>query len=268
MLTGSVGALCLEQAKVERRPRATGGVDGPPPAQQLLALLELSLGNPTVARAAVAHALSLAGRDELPTSAGELLGFVRVHLVSILTNELGARLTMALLDDLEERLDPAPADSAVRVTRGMAPTSSAPPASLSRRIAKLDFRPNVTPLPAAMLGVLVVDPDPIGRPVLARALLRAKWGVTVADSPAEVAIAFDNGEDIGVALVHADHPKAEAILLEVVARYPAAAVVARGRDTSSTHARLTALGISRLDVRTCDAPPEELVDAIRRALGV
>jgi hypothetical protein len=233
-----------------------------------LSLVELSLGNPTVARAAVAHALSLAGRDGLPDSGVELLGFVRVHLVPILTGELGARLTMALLDDLEEKLDPAPADSAVRA-RGLAsPTSSAPPESMQRRIAKLDFRPNVTPMPSAMLGVLVVDPDPIGRPVLARALLRAKWSVTVVDSPAEVAIAFDNGEVFGAALVHADHPQAHAIVLEIVARYPSVTVLARGKDTSSAHAMLADLGVSRLDVRSADAPPEELVDAIRRALGV
>ncbi len=245
-----------------------------------MALLELSLGNPTVARAAVAHALNVSGRDDLPTEGVELLGFVRVHLLPILTGELGVRLTMALLDDLEEKLDPAPADSAVRVARGMAPpssspqalssphTSSAPPASLSRRIARLDFRPNVTPVPHSMLAVLVVDPDPISRPSLARALLRAKWSVTVVDSPAEVAIACDGGEQFGIALVHTDHPQAWAIVREVVARCPSATLVARSRDTSSAHARLAELGVARLDVRSSDAPPEELVDAIRRALGL
>jgi hypothetical protein len=253
---------------IEPKPRAAGGPERGTAAQQLSELLELSLGNPIVARAALAHALSLAGRDELPSSPTELLGFVRVHLVPILTGELGPRLTIALLDDLEEKLDPVPEDSHERERFVVPPVSSAPPESMRRRIARLDFRSTHTPAPSALLGVLVVDPDRIGRPTLARALLRAKWSVTMVDSPAELAVAFDAGERFAVALVRMDHPLAEAIVAEVSARYPSAVVIARCTDAMQTHARLGELKIARFDVRSSDAPPEELVDAIRRTLGV
>ncbi len=238
------------------------------PAQQLLRLLDLSLGNPTVARAAVAHALGLAGRDELPASATELLGFVRAHLVSILTSELGPRLTMALLDDLEMKLDPAPADSQVRALRNGAYPLSPPPSSTRREIGKLDFRPNATPAPSALLGVLVIDPDRISRPVLARALLRARWSVTMVDSPAELAVAFASGESFGVALVRMDHPYADAMIGDLTARFPSLVVVARCTDTTQAHARLAGRGVTKFEVRSSDAPPEELIEAIRRTLGV
>jgi hypothetical protein len=233
-----------------------------------LQLLDLSLGNPTVARAAVAHALGVAGRDELPASATELLGFVRAHLVSILTSELGPRLTMTLLDDLEAKLDPAPADSQVRALRPGAPHSSLPPSSARREIARLDFRPNATPAPSALLGVLVIDPDRINRPVLARALLRARWSVTMVDSPAELSVAFASGETFGVALVRMDHPHADAMVSDVTARFPSLVVVGRCADTTQAHARLAGMGVAKFDVRSSDAPPEELVDAIRRTLGL
>jgi hypothetical protein len=252
----------------EPKPRAAGCPESGSAAKQLSELLELSLGNTTVARAAVAHALSLAGRDELPSSPTELLGFVRVHLVPILTGELGPRLTIALLDDLEQKLDPAPVDSHVRERLATPPVSSAPPESMRRRIARLDFRPAHTPAPGALLGILVVDPDRIGRPRLARALLRARWSVTMIDSPAELALAFDAGEQFAAAIVRMDHPLADTIVTEVTARYPALAVIARCSDARQTQARLGELRVTKFDVRSSDAPPEELVDAIRRTLGL
>jgi hypothetical protein len=253
----------------ERKPRAAGGPESQPgPAQLLLELLELSLGNQTVARAAVAHALGLAGRDELPRNPSELLGFVRAHLVSILTGELGPRLTLALLDDLEAKLDPAPANSHIRPRRTETAEASSPPSSSRRELGKLDFRWAATPAPSALLGVLVVDPDRVQRPVLARALLRARWSVTMIDSPADLGVAFEAGERFGAALVRMDHPLADTLLAEVVARYPDAVIIARGNDPHRARARLAELGVARHDVRPSDAPAEELVDAIRRSLGL
>lgn len=229
-----------------------------------MGLLELSLGNATVARAAVAHALAKAGREHLPAAGPELIGFVRVHLVAILTGELGARLTLALLDDLaaELGLDAEEPESRVRAR------SSAPAASARRPIARLDLRASVTPEPGPMLGVLVVDPDKISRPALARALLRARWSVTMVDSPAEVALAHEQGADFGAALVTMQHPLAYPIVREIVDRYPAAAVVVRCSDVVAAHEELSELRLHRLELRSSDAPPEELVDVIRRTLGL
>jgi hypothetical protein len=255
-------------AVIERKTKASGGFSPEDPAELLLALLDMSLGNPVLARAAVAHALANAGRADLPQSPVEMLSFVRAHLTPILTSELGPRLTLTLLDDLEAKLDPEPVDSAVRAVGSSPPVPSEPPPSTLRRIGTIDFRPQPTPPPATALGVLVVDPDRIGRPSLARALLRAKWGVTVVDTPAEVSLAFDGGEDFAVALVHTDHPHAVPIVVEVLARYPGIAVVARCRDLTGCRKQLSAMGVAHLEVRAPDAPPEELVETIRRTLGM
>lgn len=250
---------------VERNPRALGGPELETPAQSaLMGLLELSLGSAVVARAAVAHALTLSGRSALPPAGPELVAFVRAYLVAILTGELGPRLTLALLDDLAERLDPDSEEPESKIRRAR---SSAPAASARRPIARLDMRASATPTPGPILGIVVVDPDTIGRPALARALLRAKWSVTVVDSPAELAAAHEAGDDFGVALVATQHPLAYPIVQEVVARYPSAAVIVRCSDAITTHARLSELGPEKVVVRPGDASPEELVDVIRRTIG-
>jgi hypothetical protein len=227
-------------------------------------LLELSLGNETVAHAAIAHALAQAGRDALPPTGPEIVAFARAYLMSILTGELGPRLTLALLDDLIEKLDPPPAEPGSGVT----PRSSVPPGSMPRRIARIDFRPTLTPAEVAALTVVVVDPDKIRRPVIARALLRAKWSVRVVDTPAELALAHEEGERFAAALVDLDHLAVQPILDEIVARYPEAVVIVRCADPMRAHVLLGHMGVAHFDVRSVDAPPEELIDAVRKTLGI
>jgi hypothetical protein len=249
---------------VERKPKHAGHEQGTDAQRTLVALLELSLGNPTVAHAAIAHALAQAGRDALPPTGPEVVAFARAYLMSILTGELGPRLTLALLDDLIEHLDPPPAEPG----SGVSPRSTAPPGSVPRRIARIDFRPTLTPAEVAALSVLIVDPDKIRRPALARALLRAKWSVRVIDSPSEVALADDEGERFAAAMVDLSHPASQGILDELVARFPSVIVVARCADPMRAHVLLGDMGVASFDVRSDDAPPEELIDAARKLLAI
>ena len=245
----------------EPKSKATGGFPGATLAQQaLFELLELSLGSPLVVEAAVAHALAQAGRAELPADGAELLGFVRAHLVAILTSELGPRLTITLLDDLATRLDPGPADAISEVRAATAPPFSGPrPAgehpTSSRPSGQL-----------GVLGVLLIDPNRVARTALARALLRARWNVTVVDTHAELLLVLDAGEHFAVALVDTRHPEAMELLGTLAVRHPGVSVVARTYDPAHLRGALEKLGVTRFDLRSADAPAEELVDAIRRTL--
>lgn len=246
---------------VEKKPKHGGSEHATEAQRTLVSLLELSLGNPTVAHAAIAHALVQAGRDALPPTGPEIVDFARAYLMSILTGELGPRLTLTLLEDLVERLDPPPEEPGSGVR-------TAPPGSMPRRIARIDFRPSLTPAQAAALSVVVVDPDRIRRPALARAMLRAKWAVRAVEAPAELAVAVDEGEQFAAAVVDLDHPGVQPILEEVLTRYPKVAVVARCSDPMRAHMLLGDMGVEHFDVRSADAPPEELVDAVRKTLGI
>ena len=68
-------------------------------------------------------------------------------------------------------------------------------------------------------------------------------------------------------LLDAAHPAATPIVELLVRSRPDAAVVARGGDVARTRALLTKLGVVKLDVRSREAPAEELIDALKRAAG-
>ncbi len=224
----------------------------------LASLLEMAYGSVDDANAAVAQALALAGREELPTSGIELVAFVRAHLLESLTEQIGPRLTMALLDDLAMQLDPA---AFVPL-----PEPEPPPSSVPRPVARIAMHPGSSPrVRGLQLGVLLVDSDRVGRTTLARALLRAQSNVTLVDSVADLVAVINAEEVVDVMLLDASHPAAEAIVEVLVRSRPGAAVVARGGDLARTRAFLTQLGVARFDVRSREAPAEELIDAMKRA---
>ena len=254
-----------------KKPRATGGSEAESsPQGRLQSLLELSLGDTLVAQVAVAHALSLAGRTALPESGPELLAFVRAHLVSILTGELGPRLTIALLDDLADKLDPGAVDLSNELPRSSQPApAKTPPFSGPREkleVLEVPATPSSRAI-AARIDLLLIDPDRVGRTALARALVRAGSNVTVVDTASELDAALEGGDTFDAALVDAYHPAAHVIVSALVRRVPRVVVVARSREATTTRELLTRLGVTRFEVRLHDAPPEELVDAIRRTLG-
>jgi len=233
-----------------------------PPPQALVSLLEMAFGAPEPVDAVIEEALMKAGRDDLPATAPELIAFVRAHLLEPLSDHIGPRLTMALVDDLVAQIDPGAA-------RPNDP--SVPPSSMPRPIrarAPEPRKPESAPVSrAAPLGVLLVDEDRVGRTVLARALLRASCQVTVIESAEDLAAALGSGDPVDVALVDAVHHAARAVV-EVLGRdRPQLAVVARSNDPIHTRALLSQLGVTAFDVRSREAPPEELIDAIRRTVG-
>ncbi|HEY6458569.1 MAG TPA: hypothetical protein VIY73_00415 [Polyangiaceae bacterium] len=260
---------------LNRKPGAVaetaGGSQDPQTGVQrtLVSLLEMAFGDVHTAHTAVASALVVAGRDELPREPAEMVAFVRAHLLTPLSDQIGPRLTMALVDDLLVRLDlpssaiveepppssvPRPiARIAARAAASTSASSGSSPAIPSSRVRK------------ATLGVVLVDADRVGRTGVARALLRAHWDVTVVESTEELRSLLDVGEPVDVALVDAAHPSAPALFEAIGRAHPGIVVVARSADAIRTRAHLTELGVERFDVRSREAPAEELIDAIKRA---
>jgi hypothetical protein len=232
-----------------------GGSHGQKSAKStLLSLLQMACGSPGAALDLLEQALVRAGRDELPASTSELVAFVRAHLLGPLSEEIGPRLTMALVDDLVEELGEPISVPAL-------PT--VPPASVSRPLTSHVKR---STLPAtAPLGVALVDADRLGRTVLARALVRERWVVTVIDSERDVPSALEGGTAIDVAMVDTSHPAFMAIVQSLARAVPELPVVARSGDAMHVRATLGRIGLARLDVRAPDAPTEELIAALRRA---
>lgn len=261
---------------IERKPKLVGGGERDRESSEqhtFVQLLEMSLGNRVVAQAAIAHALAAAGRDSLPEHGPELMAFVRAHMVTLLTGELGPRLTIALLDDLAARIDPTVSEpgSGIVSSPGIPSSgvvSTEPPSSMPRRIGRVDFRPSATPIHSALLTVAVVDRDRVLRPNLARALLRAKWAVRIVETLSDLEAVSDEGESIAAAIVDTSHPQASEVLRTLAARYPAAGVILRAHDVPASRVAAGAIGLARHDVQSRDATPEDLVHAIKRTLGL
>lgn len=242
--------------------RAARPRDGAPSTeaqQALLWLLETALGAREPAERLVAMALTRAGKSTLPESAPDVLAFVRTHLIELMNVQMGSQPTVALLADLEARLDP-PVPSYVREisvrptliggTRRDPQGGSVPPSSAEEPMA-----------------VVLVDADRVGRTALARALVRARCEVTVVDTPGDLNAALDAAEPVDVALVDTSHAASNAILELLVRRRPGVPVVVRSTDVEGARARLTHVTAAWVDVRPDDAPADELIDAMRQALG-
>jgi predicted Fe-Mo cluster-binding NifX family protein len=218
----------------------------------------MAYGGADDARDAIAGSLALAGRDELPTSGRDIVAFVRAHLLESLTEHIGPRLTMALLDDLAAQLDP--------IGIPAAPDSEVPPSSVPRPVARIAMHPVSAPrVRGLQLGVLLVDADRVGRTTLARALLRAQSNVTLVDTVADLVAVINADEVVDAMVLDVAHPAAQAIVELLVKNRPEAVVVARGGDVARTRAFLAQLGVTKLDVRSREAPVEELIDAMKRA---
>ena len=216
--------------------------------ETLTSLLEAAYGSADDARAAIERALHRSSRTELPAAIPELLAFVRTGLIPVLSDDLGPRLTMTVLEDFI---------TVHEVRSGVREKEPPTPVPLGR----VDVRSRSS-TKEERLRVLLVDADRIGRPALARALVR--WGcqVTVVDSVEELGQVARSGEAIEVALFDGQHP-AKLLLMELaVEHFPGVALVVRSAGEAATRAVIGALGVTRFEVLARDASTDGLVTAV------
>ena len=215
----------------------------------LLALLARSYGSEGAAREILDRALQRSQQPELPETGTAVIAFVRAHLVPILSDEIGPRMTMALLDDFI-------ADYEVRsgVRPRERPSAGVPIGRIATRRSR-----------APALRVLLVDVDRVGRAALARALVRASCDVQVADATEDVAKIARSGEWIDVAIVDALHPSWLIMLETLIGCFPSALAVVRGLSSEEGTDWLRSLGATRYIFRSRDMPTRDLVDDVVEA---
>jgi CheY-like chemotaxis protein len=222
----------------------------------LVSLLEKAFGSRGTAVSTLERVLALAGRDRLPDEPAEAVAFMRAHLLGALSADLGPRLTMALVDDFVECFDLPPPVAA----------PSAPPPSKPWAVARVSLKGrHLLPVPAE-LRVLLVDADRVGRASLARALVRARWDVSVVESAEDVREAVHGEAPPDAAIVDLHHPAADPILEAIVDAMPGLIIVVRGADGPEARQRLGAAMAGRFEIRSPEAPAEELIEAVKRAV--
>jgi CheY-like chemotaxis protein len=218
----------------------------------LSALLEAAYGSADDAREAIERALRGANLTEFPAGVPEILAFVRTGLLQILSDDLGPRLTMTLMEDFI---------AAHEIRSSVTAKESAPPTPT----APAEARPRTSARPRR-LRVLLVDADRIGRATLARALAREKCQVTVVDSLEELGQVVRSGEEIEAAILDGQHP-AKLLLMEmIVDRFPGVALVVRCAGEEATRTLVHALGVERFEVLPSGASPDALIAAVFRSV--
>ena len=219
----------------------------------LLVLLEGAYGSAEDARAAIERALVHAKRAEFPASVPEIMVFVRAGLVPVLSEDLGPRLTILVLDDFITKQQ---ARSGVRV-KGEASEKPKP-------LGRIAVRSREAPPRAGRPRVLLVDADPLGRSAAARALLRENCQVTAIGSLEELGVVTRADGDFEVAVLDDQHPAKLLILEVVVERFPTASLVVRGVAAQATRSALGVLGVKEFELVPSHASSQALVDAIRK----
>lgn len=231
----------------------------------LVSLLEMAYGSRTSALGALERALAVNGSDALPDAVGDVLAFVLGPLFSVLSAEIGPRLTKALVEDFTARFEPH--EDLELPRRG----SSAPPHSMPRAVARVSLRSRSTPPAPADRRALLADVDRVGRANLARALMRARWGVSVVDSVEDLGDALGEAPLPDAFIVDVHHPAAEAMIRALASGAPGACIVVRGPDgarAQALRAVCAEVGAGRVEIRAREAPAEELIDAVRRPTDV
>jgi CheY-like chemotaxis protein len=219
----------------------------------LSALLDSAYGSADDARAALDRALRAADRTDLPATVSEILAFVRTGLLPVLSEDLGPRLTMTLMEDFIAAHEIRSSVTA----KESAPALPATPAEARPRA--LSARPR-------RLRLLLVDADRIGRATLARGLAREKCQVTVVDSIEELGQVVRSGEQIDAAILDGQHP-AKLLLMEVIVdRFPGVALVVRSAGEEATRTLVHALGVERFEVLPLGVSPDVLIAAVLRVV--
>ena len=213
-------------------------------------MLEAACGTREAAISVLRLALVRAGLDGVPDAPDQTLLFVRAHLIGKLSEDVGPRLAMALVDDLVERLEAAPTSGVV----------AAVPSSSALRAAPVSSRSSARPVRGILL---LVDMDSYRRASLARLLVPVRWDVRTASSHEDLVDVAREREDPIAIVVAVEHPSTEEIVRSAVANWPDAAVVIHG-DTAQASTSLLEWLLELRQVRVCtrDEPLLERVDAL------
>jgi hypothetical protein len=227
-------------------------------------LLEAAYGSADDARAAIDRALHHAKRTEFPASMPGLLAFVRAGLVPVLSEDLGPRLTMIVLEDFIAKQEVRSGVRAKEPISWAPPTTrTATPAPPSAPIGRVAVRPRGSERPSR-LRVLLVDADVVGRSALARALLRENCRVTAVGSLEELGQVLRSREDLDVAVL----PARLLVMETVLERFPTVSLVVRSAGDAATRTLIGALGVERFEVLPGDATSEALVEAVLKVAAV
>jgi hypothetical protein len=261
------------------------GID---PAQRtLVRVMRTVFPNEARCRWAIHDALRSARRTELPRDTPELLQFVRTHLVPRLSGVIAPSVMLFLLDELASELDP----QGVARHNGGPPTpattpepiASVPFPKLRRSFAKL-ARTASTKLSAVRApspetkgpasgvvsrrgSLVLVDSDRLTRASLARALVNAKFDVSVVDGPSQISDAL-KGQAHRTLVVMRVGQHDGGTLRALAAAHPDLPLVAWTSVPPSTAERLLSVaGVARSIVISQTATYLEIIDGIRTFLA-
>jgi CheY-like chemotaxis protein len=225
---------------------------------EVVRILALAYGDEKRAVEAVSRALSESGRIELPEQATALFEFVAREMVPALTSDLGPRLTIALLAELEAFRDAAP----IAPSPATHPLSEAPVTGPRRRSVS-----EATPS-TSRTRALLVDPDRLRRANIARALLRAKCDVTAVESAAELRAALASEAVHDIAIVDLGGAKAVELLDAFSTLAPDLPLVACAPDPDATNRVLTARRVKTFVACGRSAAPDDIAAIARSHVAV
>jgi CheY-like chemotaxis protein len=232
-----------------------------PAQREVVRILALAYGDDKRAADAVSRALSESGRRELPEGATALFEFIAREMVPTLTADLGPRVTIALLAELEAFRD-SPAHLAP--SGPPAPTiSEAPVTGPRRRVSEATDARASSPRTRA----LIVDADRLRRANIARALLRARCDVTAVESAAELRAALAAEAPHDIAVVDVGAAAAAEILDAFASLAPDLPLVACASDPDSTERVLAARSVKTFVACGRNAAPDDIAALAAKQLA-
>lgn len=248
--------------------------------QALLRILRVAIPDDERRKRAIDDALRSADLDELPDEADALLRFVRAHLVPRLTGHVPARLIAALVDPVGNarraaKLTPPP-ESELKPTVTPFPKLRQSVRNLVRTTSSSKFRaaPPVAAAPGkpadarTPTSVLLVHPDRVLRASLARALIKARFDVSVFDAAAQVPAAVQGPGDGVIVIVDVRAKTGESELRTLAGALPSARLVAWSEMAPpETEVMLRRAGATSFRVVPRAASDHEVLDNVHKLLA-
>ena len=267
--------------------------------QALARVLRLALPDDAACKRALQDALRSANRAELPTDGDELLRLVRVHLAPQLSKDVPPNLVFALIDDLKAEIEQQRSGRDPTSSSRMRAATSFPPAAdpgagrpeaapslgeaqgegpfpkLRASISNLlrttasAMRASAGPAGTAAQAlappsVVVVESDRMMRAAVARALVGARFNVTVLEDVAELAEWMHEHPARVVAVVDVMGDGVKEALLSLAAAHPSLSVVAWTDATPSiVEGALSSLGLARYGLVSKASGGAQVVDRVR-----